>query len=90
MIRDKGIPACFVFMNKSFRVAKYYYEINSLPFEFYCDTAQTIFQIVKGKDTPVVLLMDDGANQVFFDNPLYGIKGLIEGINVLESKRSKK
>jgi hypothetical protein len=92
MIRDKGIPACFVFMNKSFRVAKYYYEANSLPFDFYCDTTRAVIQLVADKNTPVVLMFNSAGSQIFFDNPLSEMKRFLSAMNALDAseKRQKR
>lgn len=86
MIRSKNIPACFVFMSRSFRVAKYYYEANSLPFDFYCDTALTTIQRVGSKNTPVVLVFNEKGSQIFFDNPLYAMKRFFAVINSVDSR----
>jgi hypothetical protein len=90
MIRSDGIPTCFVVMNKSLRVAQYHYETLSLPFDFYCDTARAVTQLVGGKDTPIVLILNSAGNQIFFDNPLYEMKRFMSVINSVDTPGARK
>jgi hypothetical protein len=85
MIRSKNIPACFVFMSTSFRMAKYYYEINLLPFDFYCDTSRTAIRHIADKNTPVVLMLNSAGSLIFFDNPLSEMKRFTRVMNSVDS-----
>lgn len=78
MIRSKDLPTCFVVIDKSFRVAKYYYEAKSLPFDFYSDTSRAASEVVAQKNTPVVLLFDEAGREIFFDSPLYEHKRFMD------------
>ena len=70
MIRTKLIATCFVFADRSLRVARYYHEINSLPFDFYCDTGADASQLLGEMETPVILVLNREGREVFFANPL--------------------
>lgn len=90
MIRMKGLLACFVVVNKSFRMAKYYYEAKSLPFDFYADTSSAAIKLIMDKNTPVVLMFHGAGGQVFFDNPSSDMKGFISVINSIDTPDSRK
>lgn len=86
VLRSKGLPVCFVVIDKSFRVAKYYYEAKSLPFDFYADTLRAASEVVAQKNTPVVLLFDNSGREIFFDSPLYENKRFMDLITSTDFK----
>lgn len=90
MILSKGVSTCFVIISKSFRAAKYQYEANSLPFDFYCDTLRAASEVVARKNTPVVLLFDDSGREIFFDSPLYENKRFVDVVTSADFKVKEK
>lgn len=84
MIRIKGLPTCLVVIDKSFRVAKYYYEAHALPFDFYSDTSRVAMQLIMDKNTPVVLMFNGAGSQIFFNNPSSDMKRFVNVLNTID------